>query len=324
MIKRKPIKRRSRRRKRRSAASIRIELANRQNKRRYSKRYLELMNYIRLRDSYACQYPGCQKPKGVKLTIHHIKKWASNKALRQNKYNLISLCYACHQKVTGKEKSYETKFKIIARTNELIYKRNKKTKEQILEEQRAHQILPDDFESYQYKSDQDIIKEKALEYYLRKTWRLVKFRTQNKNSNSYKNYGGRGITMYPEWIESFEKFEKYVLENLGDRPEHSSIDRIDNNKGYEPGNIRWATAEVQGQNRRTTILDEETAAVILILHYKYKMKISQILNKMNLPSRSSVSGVVGAKTWRSVCAKYKKIITNPKALAEIEEYENNM
>lgn len=62
------------------------------------------------------------------------------------------------------------------------------------------------------------------------------------------NYGGRGITMCPEWVDNFTAFYAYV----GPRPTLGhSLDRIDVNKGYEPGNVRWATPEVQANNMRT-------------------------------------------------------------------------
>lgn len=308
-------------RRRRSSTSLKIERDSKRNVRKYSKRYLELLNYVKLRDGYKCQMPGCKKPTGVKLTVHHIVRFADSKALRQNKYNLISLCFESHKKVTGKEKRYEAKFKTIVRRNEANYKRDKKTKEEILAAQRAHQILPDGFEEYKYQSDEDITKTKALEYYLRKTWRLMKFRTQNKTSNSYKAYGGRGITMCKEWVDDFDVFEKYVLENLGDRPEGSSIDRENNDGNYEPGNVRWATAEVQGQNRRTTLLDEEMVAVILILYYKYKFKIARIIDVMSLPSRSSANGCIKGKCWKNVCIQYKSIITDQKVLDLLNDYE---
>jgi hypothetical protein len=321
----KPKSKRRVRRRRKTLTTIRIEQANRLKKRHYSKRYLQKMNYVKLRDNWSCQFRGCEKPTGVKLSVHHIVRHHDNKLLRENTHNLISLCNYCHnKKVTGHEKQYEASFKNIARRNARAYKLNKKTKEQILEEQRKNQELPDDFTQYEYKDEKDLIKKKADEHYLRKTWRLMKFRTQNKNSHSYKNYGARGIKMFDEWIDDFDKFQKYIYDNLGEKPENFSIDRMDNEKGYYPGNIRWASDEEQGQNRRTTVLDEAMVGVILILHYKYKWKQSQIMNKFSFNNPTLVRNVIKNVTWCNQVIKYKSIITDQKTLDSINKYEEGL
>lgn len=68
----------------------------------------------------------------------------------------------------------------------------------------------------------------------------------------YSEYGGRGITVCNEWvgIGGFERFLAHV--GLRPGPEYS-IDRIDNLGGYHPGNVRWATADIQARNRRNNI-----------------------------------------------------------------------
>lgn len=72
-------------------------------------------------------------------------------------------------------------------------------------------------------------------------------RCTNQNSKDYVNYGGRGITVCDEWTDSFEAFYAHV----GPVPSlDHSIDRIDNDGNYEPGNVRWASADVQVNNRR--------------------------------------------------------------------------
>lgn len=311
-------------RRRKSGVALKIQADNKRNKRKYTRKYLRLRNFVLLRDNYTCQYWHCENPTGVKLTVHHIIRYSDSKSLRQNKFNLVSICNKCaREHINGREKKFEARFKIIARRNHLIYRRTKRTKEEILEERKKHQQLPDGFEGYTYKSDQDITKEKKEEYYLRKTWRLIKFRTQNRTSNSYKNYGARGIKMYGPWIEDYNAFAKYVLETLGDRPEEASIDRIDNDKGYEPGNVRWATASEQGQNRRTTVLNEEMVAVILILYYKYKFRHTDIVEKLNLPNRTLSSSVVLGKTWTNVSEKYISIINNQEVVDRILEKNKN-
>ena len=77
------------------------------------------------------------------------------------------------------------------------------------------------------------------------TWRGMKYRCYTPFDSSYKHYGGRGITICKRW----RKLENFVAD-MGERPEGLSIDRIDNDGNYEPGNCRWATAEQQDNNKR--------------------------------------------------------------------------
>ena len=74
-------------------------------------------------------------------------------------------------------------------------------------------------------------------------------RCQDPNDKGYANYGGRGIKVCDRW-QDFAKF----FADMGKKPQGMSIERIDNNKGYEPGNCRWATPTEQGRNRRTNVL----------------------------------------------------------------------
>jgi hypothetical protein len=78
-------------------------------------------------------------------------------------------------------------------------------------------------------------------------WSGMRQRTRNPNSGGYENYGGRGVTMCDRWFDSFEAF----LSDMGERPsELHSIERIKNDRGYAPGNCRWATGKEQCRNRR--------------------------------------------------------------------------
>ena len=78
------------------------------------------------------------------------------------------------------------------------------------------------------------------------TWLSMKERCSSPFHKNFNHYGGRGITVCPEWINSFRQF---VLD-MGERPEGTTIDRIDNNEGYNLDNCRWATPKEQRENQR--------------------------------------------------------------------------
>lgn len=87
----------------------------------------------------------------------------------------------------------------------------------------------------------------SLEY---NTWVHMNQRCHNPKNKDYKNYGGRGIEVYPLWRNSFESF--YMM--IGPRPNpDDTIERIDYNKGYEPGNVKWLSRQKQVLNKRDNI-----------------------------------------------------------------------
>lgn len=88
---------------------------------------------------------------------------------------------------------------------------------------------------------------RTLEY---SSWLNMKSRCLNPKYPRYANYGGRGIQICRRWMDSFKDF----LRDVGLRPSAThSLDRIDVNGNYEPGNVRWATKSEQQRNRRVNV-----------------------------------------------------------------------
>jgi hypothetical protein len=78
------------------------------------------------------------------------------------------------------------------------------------------------------------------------SWRRMNERCHNPKHKSYGYYGARGISVCSRWRNSFQHF----LDDMGPRPEGKTIDRIELDKNYEPGNCRWATAIEQNRHQR--------------------------------------------------------------------------
>jgi hypothetical protein len=85
-------------------------------------------------------------------------------------------------------------------------------------------------------------------------WRGMISRCENKNHPSYKDYGGRGISVCERWsIRGGVGFRNFVSD-MGDRPDSHSIDRIDNDLGYFKENCKWSNKAQQQLNRRVTVI----------------------------------------------------------------------
>ncbi len=82
-----------------------------------------------------------------------------------------------------------------------------------------------------------------------RTWRGMISRCHNTNHRHYADYGGRGITVCDEWRNSFVAFYEYI----GPKPDPKlTLDRINNDGNYEPGNVRWAAWSEQAYNKRAS------------------------------------------------------------------------
>ncbi len=84
---------------------------------------------------------------------------------------------------------------------------------------------------------------------IHRIWKNMKQRCFNEKNPRFMDYGGRGIGMHSDWKDNFESFLNYV----GQPEPHQSLERINNNLGYEPGNVRWATNTEQVRNRRVSV-----------------------------------------------------------------------
>lgn len=85
---------------------------------------------------------------------------------------------------------------------------------------------------------------------LYKIWAGIIRRTTNPDDVNYPNYGGRGITVCERWVGAPEGLLNFIAD-VGERPPGSSLDRVNNELGYSPGNVQWATPKEQADNRRT-------------------------------------------------------------------------
>jgi hypothetical protein len=111
---------------------------------------------------------------------------------------------------------------------------------------------------------------KTPEYHI---WRAIISRCCYPNNKNYHQYGGRGIKICDEWHTDFLSF----IESVGKRPDKSFwLDRLKNDKGYEPGNCKWVTIEDQQNNKRTNRI---------LTHNNESHTVAEWAKKLSIPSQ---------------------------------------
>lgn len=124
-------------------------------------------------------------------------------------------------------------------------------------------------------------------------------RCNNPNNGGYKHYGGRGITMCQEWIDSPQAFVDWALAN-GFSPE-LQLDRIDNDKGYSPDNCRWVTARENIRNRSNSVITPTIAGQAKFLYQVEEITIQDIADYFGI-NKSTMANVLTPNTnkWTDI------------------------
>lgn len=102
------------------------------------------------------------------------------------------------------------------------------------------------------------------------SWRNLRNRCNYKKAWNYSRYGGSGISYDPSW-DSYDKF----LSDMGERPEGTTLDRIDNDKGYFKENCRWATCKQQQSNRRNCLQITYNGVTQTAADWAYQMGLTK-------------------------------------------------
>ncbi len=123
-------------------------------------------------------------------------------------------------------------------------------------------------------------------------WSNMITRCENPSNRRHGTYGARGITVCPRWRNSFADF----LADMGPAPDGLTLDRRDNDRGYEPDNCQWATRTEQARNKTTTKLNE--VSVSLIRHMHRRGATMESLGHAFDVTSTTISYVVKRKTWK--------------------------
>lgn len=123
-----------------------------------------------------------------------------------------------------------------------------------------------------------------------RTWLNMKNRCLNPFGESFKDYGGRGITVCEKWMR-FEGF----LEDMGNKPSGLTLERKDNNKGYYKDNCKWATMAEQTINQRTRIDNKLGHKNIRLKKGAYQVRLQRRGEPITVGSYSTLEAAIEAR-----------------------------
>jgi hypothetical protein len=139
----------------------------------------------------------------------------------------------------------------------------------------------------------------------------MKSRCYNEKDPAFSNYGYRGIRVHPAWIRSYRAFATFMGPKPS--PEHS-IDRINTNGNYEPGNVRWATDKEQANNMRTNVWLQWNGETITLTQLAEREQVNydmlhRRIRKLMLSPEEAVASV---KKMGKVFIPDKRLVSNRK------------
>ena len=147
------------------------------------------------------------------------------------------------------------------------------------------------------------------------SWLDMKSRCLNPSSGRYYTHGGRGISVCPEWADSYDSFK----ESLGLKPDGFTLERIDNDGNYEPSNCKWASPKEQAQNRRSNINITHDGTTMNIQQWADSLGISHSSMKKRLLTMSVEEACTREKVDSHIENELKQIIMTEYALGELSQ-----
>jgi hypothetical protein len=133
-----------------------------------------------------------------------------------------------------------------------------------------------------------------------RTWSGMKERCSNPRNPSFSHYGGRGITVCEWWL----KFDNF-LADMGLKPPGMSIERIDNDGDYEPGNCRWATTSEQSRNKTNNVFVTFRGQTLIVKDWAYILGIKADTIEHRLSRGFPVERALSANDLRRIAKEEK-------------------